>query len=140
MRHLCRWSTCLLLFVAGCSTVDSGGQTHTRPSVQKPATPAEREMAKYLPEGLRLDTPFRLECQGQLTTVLDKLRELGAYGKEGKLFDRGGKELYFYWVPDCGVWRTEEQIRAEAEAERQRLRELERRYRVVHMHAVVRPS
>ncbi len=139
MRHLSRRSACLLLLVAGCSAFDPGGPTPINLRMPKAATPAEHEMAKCLPEGLRLDTAFRLECAGRLTTVLDKLRELGAYGKDGKLFDRDGKELYFYWVPDCGVRRSEDQIRAEADAERQRLRELRRRYHVVEMWAEVRP-
>jgi hypothetical protein len=134
-----RWRmTFLLLLATGCVS------PHRQPIAElnvplAPITPGEREMEKYLPDGLRLGTVFRKEFHGEVTNVQRKLRELGAHCKDGKLFDRNGRELHFYWVPDCPVPRSEEQIKMEADAEHRRLEELEHRYRVIFIYYVVRP-
>lgn len=128
----------LLLFLAtGCATPS----WHPLAELDVPLviTPGEREMEKCLPDGLRLGTAFRKEFQGDVTNVQRKLRELGARCNDGKMYDRNGRELYFYWVPDCPVPRSEEQLKMDADMEQRGLEELERRYHVIHMYHVVRP-
>ena len=130
--------TLLLLLATGCATTPA---LHPLIEMEVPLvlTPDELEMEKCLPDGLRLVTAFRKDFQGDITNVQRKLRELGAHCKDGKLFDRYGRELTFYWVPDSGVQRTPEQLKMEADTEQRRLEELQRRYHVIYMYHVVRP-
>jgi hypothetical protein len=138
------WPLVAALFAAGCSDdafrILPSNDARFGACVLSP-TAAEREMEKCLqPEGIRLDTAYRRDhVHGKTTTVLATLRELGAVCKDGRVCDRQGWPLYFYWVPDCGVWRTQEMIDADAVAEAMRLRSLEQQYHIIHMHALVRP-
>jgi len=138
MNRVSCWMTFLLLLATGCATTPAW---HPLAELDVPLviTPGEREMEKCLPEGHCLGTAFRKDFQGEVTNVRRKLRELGARCKDGKLYDRNGRELYFYWVPDCPVPRSEEQIKIEADTEHRQLEELERRYHVIYMYHVVRP-
>jgi hypothetical protein len=52
----------------------------------------------YLPEYLSLDTEF---CEGYIasdkrTTIRQKLARLGAYCRDGRIYDRDGREIRFY--------------------------------------------
>jgi hypothetical protein len=138
MNRVSCWRTFLLLLATGCATTPT---RHPLTELEVPLvlTPGEQEMEKCLPDGLRLVTAFRNEFQGEVTNVQRKLRELGARCNDGKLLDRNGRELYFYWVPDSGVQRSEDQIKIWADAEHRRLEELEHRFRVIYMYHVVRP-
>jgi hypothetical protein len=54
-------------------------------------------LAHGLPAGLKMDTVLGVRGDGAMITVESRLLELGARaGKDGKLYDGGGREVYFY--------------------------------------------
>ena len=96
-----------------------------------------------------MDTRFSLEeYPRKPITIKRKLIQLGAYCKNGKVFDRWGKEVYFYQVPETGgvcaaprlvtdehgqVWQVDDRVNNSHE-EDDRLKSLEKRYRVIKMY------
>jgi hypothetical protein len=52
-------------------------------------------------------------------TVAQRLTELGAYAKNGKLYDRTGKEVYYWQGIKGGPQPTPEMEKQQAEEERQ---------------------
>jgi hypothetical protein len=95
------------------------------------------EIEKCLPGGITLDTRFSLaDYPREPITVKRKLIQLGAYCHNGKIFDRWGREIYFYQVPeDGGPWRVEPLAApTTAHEEDNRLKSLEKRYRVIKMY------
>ena len=62
-------------------------------------------------------------------TVAQRLKELGAYAKDGKIYDRTGKEVYFWQGIKGGPQPTPEMEKQQAEEER-KLRE---RYTVLDL-------
>ncbi len=102
-------------------------------------TPAELSaLERCLPQGMTLETRFAPRSAPfvrDTITVREKLEELGARCKDGKLYDAAGKELYFYRVPEYGtpplpgVWEREGEER----------RRLEERYHVIEMYADIAP-
>ena len=72
------------------------------------------------------------------TTIRRTLIRMGAYCKHGKIFDRWGKEIYFYQVPESGGVCTDfihEAPKDESQEAEDRLKTLEKRYRVIKMYA-----
>jgi hypothetical protein len=99
-------------------------------------SPAEIE--KCLPGGITMDTRFSLaDYPRESLTVRRKLILLGAYCKNGKIFDRWGKEIYFYQVLEpggvCAVQPLEAPTNSHEEDDR--LKSLEKRYRVIKMYS-----
>ena len=96
-------------------------------------------MEKCLPYGLTLESRFApdggAELQRATITVRQKLRELRAYSRDGKLYDEAGKELYFYHFPEYGPPPTQEML----DADRERYESLQKRYRLISMFREVRP-
>jgi hypothetical protein len=97
-------------------------------------------MGKCLPDALTLESRFAPKGGPEYTlrptiTVRQKLRELRAYCKDGKLYDEAGKELYFYWVPETGYPSS---VEAEIE-ERKHYEDLQKRYRMIPMFPDHRP-
>jgi hypothetical protein len=115
-RTLCLLA-CFSSTVLGCDRLAS-------PSTKGPTNPAD--LAKYLPEGVSLSTPLP-RTNG--TTVEQKLAELGAYAKEGKLYDRSGKEIYFFQGIVGGPRPSPEMEKQRAEEERK----LHERYTVIDL-------
>jgi hypothetical protein len=96
-----------------------------------------RGVSKCLPPGLKLDTPLD---DGPLWQELAKL---GAYSKEGKLYDSSGKEITFYTnvIGGTPAYRDDD-YKARDMARDIRKREmdaLKKRYRVIFLHTVVMP-
>jgi hypothetical protein len=93
----------LLIPFVGCQLCDPTGSVRAHLMY----TPAQlREMERCLPEGLTLETRFApkgIPFVRDTITIREKLLELRAYCKDGKLFDAVGKELYFYHVPEYGT-------------------------------------
>ena len=84
-----------------------------------------------------MDTRFSLEQYPRKPiTIKRELIQLGAYCKNGKIFDRWGREIYFYQVPESGgVCRVEPLVEpANSHEEDNRLKSLEKRYRVIKMY------
>ena len=71
------------------------------------------------------------------TTIRRALIRMGAYCKHGKIFDRWGKEIYFYQVPETGgPARVEPLVEpTNSHEEDDRLKSLEKRYRVIKMYS-----
>jgi len=97
-------------------------------------------MEKCLPRTISMDTCFSPEeVPRKPTTIRRKLIQIGAYCKNGKIFDRWGKEIYFYQVPESGGVYQRDFIREapkdESHEEEDRLKTLEKRYRVIKMYA-----
>ncbi len=101
---------CLAVLTLGC------GRSAPIPS---DASVNETDLAACLPPHVRMSTP--LPDQNGLT-VAQRLRELGAYAKNGKLYDRTGKEIYFWQGIKGGPQSTPEMAKQQAEEER-KLRE-----------------
>jgi len=144
-NHRVRSTLLLLIAISGCTPIQ-GWAPDRNSSIYPPIMPPvlvptaiEREMAKCLPSGLELDTAFRKgSFDGEPTTVLAKLREVGAYCRDGKLRDRWGRELYFHRVDGIGAQPPPEILRAQQEAEQQLLQDLHRRgCRVIEIYAMV---
>jgi hypothetical protein len=97
-------------------------------------------MEKCLPDCLTLESRFAPDWRHEgmrrpTITVRQKLRELRAYCKEGKLYDEAGKELYFYRVRETGYPIAPEEV----DAEQKRYQDLQKRYRVIPMYSEVLP-
>lgn len=95
------------------------------------------EIEKCLPGGITLGTRFSLaDYPREPITVKRKLIQLGAYCNDGKIFDRWGKEIYFYQVPENGgPWLVEPlEGQTNSHDEEDRLRSLQKRYRVIKMY------
>jgi hypothetical protein len=75
------------------------------------------------------------EMQRATITVRQKLRELRAYSRDGKLYDEAGKELHFYHFPEYGSPPTQEML----DADQKHFQDLQKRYRVILMFPEVRP-
>jgi len=97
--------------------------------------------ASALPADLTLATEFAdspkvidSACNRRLTTVRQKLIEIGAYCQAGVIYDRSGKQVYFLRMQDYGFGafhgRSDLWQKQEEEAQ-----QLEQRYRVVRMYA-----
>jgi hypothetical protein len=89
-----------------------------------------------LPAGITLDTifcPERETCPpAERTTVKQKLIDLGAYAKDGKLYDRSCREIYFLQIPRSGPQPGPD----EEQRRRDQLEDLRRRYTVITMYAL----
>ena len=83
------------------------------PSSKGPTDPAD--LTKCLPEGVSLSTPLPRTKE---TTVGQKLAELGAYTKDGKIYDRSGREIYFFQGIVGGPQPSPEMEKQQAEEER----------------------
>jgi hypothetical protein len=85
------------------------------------------DLAKCLPEGVTLTTPLTPGSP----TVGDKLRELGARAKDGKLYDFSGKEIYIYrrFVP--GANPGDKILREQARQEEEELERLRQKYTLI---------
>ena len=91
----------------------------------------ERAIASFLPEYVTLDTPLSQhdwEPDGGGPTVRDKLIELGASVRDGKLCDASGKEIRFVIRHGGGDTHRFEERQAAQRAEEQ---ELKKQYTVV---------
>jgi hypothetical protein len=97
-----------------------------------------------------MDTRFSLaDYPREPLTVRRKLILLGAYCKNGKIFDRWGKEIYFYQVLEPGgvcavqpLWAFKArppsgaiEAPTNSHEEEDRLKSLEKRYRVIKMYS-----
>jgi hypothetical protein len=116
LRTLCLL-LCFSAIVLGCDRLAA-------PSSKGATNPAD--LAKCLPEGVSLSTPLP-RTNG--TTIGQKLAELGAYAKEGKLYDRSGREIYFYQGIIGGPQTSPEMEKQRAEEERK----LHERYTVIDL-------
>lgn len=92
---------------------------------------------KCLPQGVEMKTVVSLTraesgSEARQITVRDKLLELHARCKKGKLVDRAGKEIYFYRLKGC--WgNPPADYREILAAQDRELANLKKRYSVVEM-------
>lgn len=69
------------------------------------------ELERCLPEGIRLSTEFSESPQTinprgdrrAVVTVKDKLIQIGAYCKDGVIYDKSGKRVFFLHVPEFRI-------------------------------------
>jgi hypothetical protein len=117
--------TLAALIACGCDVLP----TQTAGNWFGPRLANRNAIARFLPEGVRLDTP--LHCFRPEFTVEDELIRVGArIDADGKLVSAAGKEIYFEHVSSGGPvlpTPTPEQ-RAAAAEERRRLEE---RYTII---------
>ena len=115
---------------SGQSTQGGSGQS----------TSDEAALARCLPEGISLSTSLATVSHGPGDPrVRDKLKELGAHARNGRLFDASGKEIRFFqlYVPsgtELAVFTTredEQRRHRSVQKQEQELQELRRRYNVI---------
>ena len=71
-----------------------------------PVKPRERTISDLLPNGITLSTPLSsLGWEGP--KIKDKLDELGAYVRDGKIIDRNDKEVVFFTMTIPGIRNDE---------------------------------
>lgn len=102
-----------------------------------PSTPADwSAISACLPADVKLDhvfCPDREACPpAERTTVKQKLMDMGVYAKDGKLYDRSGREIRFHRIPRSGPPPTREK----EQADRDHLEDLRRRYTVITLYAL----
>jgi hypothetical protein len=131
-----------LLLVAlgtGCASVAPPGRLPASAAGYLPSPAEWAAMEKCLPEGLTLESRFAHrggpELDRELTTVRQKLREVRAYARDGKLYDEAGKELYFYRVPEYGSPPPPGTV----EADQKHFQDLQKRYHLIEMYATQAP-
>jgi hypothetical protein len=130
----------LLAVGAGCASFDAPVWSPASRSWYYPSSAEWAAMEKCLAEfGLNLESRFApnggTEMQRATITVRQKLRELRAYCKGGRLYDEAGRELYFYQVPEYGPPPTQGML----DADRERYENLRKRYRLIEMYRAQAP-
>jgi hypothetical protein len=91
---------------------------------------ARPELARCLPDGVRMDDFVEVDRLGLRVSVAGKLARLGAYaGPDGKLYDRGGRPIAFWRHYDGGMCPPAGRLEAAAD----RLKELKRTHTVIEM-------
>jgi hypothetical protein len=87
-------------------------------------------LAKCLPSGFRLST--RLSSLGGKETVETELRNRGAYVRDGRIYNRGGRPLTVYLRTHIfGYVRNERISQEHDQRQAQEIRELEKEYDVI---------
>lgn len=102
-----------------------------------PSTPMDwSAISACLPAGVKLDEVFCSEREAcppdERTTVKQKLLDLGVSAKDGKLYDRSGREIYFHRIPRSGPRPSREQ----EQKDRDHLAGLRRQYTVITLYAL----
>ena len=96
-----------VLFISGVSVANLG-LVKSADAAGSKYSKSVLELQKCLPEGVALDTVVSTTtlADGTIlkTTVGDTLKELGAKCSKGKLVDKKGKEIVFYFLTGC--WGT----------------------------------
>ncbi len=89
-----------------------------------------KDIEACLPENIKLSSP--LSSLNRLPTVKDKLTEVGAYAKDGKLFDNSGKEIRFYsYIDGRGYMPGNPDYEKEVQKHGEAIRELQKTYTVI---------
>jgi hypothetical protein len=83
------------------------------------AARSPRRLSQLLPKGLTWDTdfaespdPINARLERATTTVGRRLREIGAYCKDGILYDREGRKVVFREIPEWGHFPTKDHEKA----------------------------
>lgn len=120
----------LLLSLTSCTSFPSFEGKSSKPDQLA-------DLAKCLPPGYGPDTCIWIAVGGK-TTVRPYLEQMGAYCRDGKIFDPSGREVYFYQTPGYGAQLLDYSRRLH-EDERH-LNDLKKRYHVIQLYWPYLPS
>ncbi len=110
-------------------------------STNKPMSNQTKEMTKFdrLPDSVKPSDEVKNDIRNdkgeivsfKITTVEEKLKELGAKYEKDKLVDRNGKEIRFYTPPVRGASQGFEEDQKQREKDEKELAELQKKYTVI---------
>jgi hypothetical protein len=118
----------LVLLAAGCQKEQ---QTEDPPDLEKMAQSLQTNYFSPEETGVYIDHAFWVdEERSRKTTVRETLLALGAYRRDGKVYDAQGKELYFYDVKDSPALPR----KPPRQDTKKEIRELSKKYHVIRMY------
>jgi hypothetical protein len=122
----------LLLTPFGCE-VKTKNQGTENPKL------ADRDaVSRCLPDGHTLDEKFREGgYHGKITTIEKKLAELGTHIRNGKIFDRNGKRIFFFKGFHYAGYPRDIEMEDEVD---QRLKDLQKKGTVIQMWPLTTPK